>query len=415
VRPYKLTENIFSLYIVHIVRLLLPLLLFPVLVRRVSDDTFSLYILSIAVSAWLSVFVEYGFNISATRDITETEKTEEITKIVSGVHSAKLLLAFLSIFFVALLYQFVPQFNHNILWLLCSWLSSLAIALVPSFYFQGTENTKPLAMSEVISGIVLLVGVFSLVVDESDAEWVPFLFLIARLVTLLVVHAILFKKLSIRIYVFDLKAAVTVLVKGWHCFVLQALASMYTSFNVVMLGFWGDVQAVAIYGAGERLIRAALGFVGQATNAVFPRISRLKHEGCHHFEKYRIFTLIGFAFLGGVGVVFAHILSPHIIYWLFNGELNQAIEVVTLLSWVILVIALSNVLAFQFLLIEKMEKFLNAFVGFGGLLNLVLAYSLVPDWGYMGMAWAWLLVELFILLGLLVTVMWIRLGDRNIA
>ena len=400
----RLLENIISLYFVHIVRLVLPLVLLPLLTRRVSEETFGLYILTLSLALWLSIFVEYGFNLSATREIAKANSTDECVRIVAAVQSAKLLLVIATVPLLFGVHYFVSSIRDHTLWLATAWIVGILISLQPLFYFQGIERTKPLALIEILSGIVLLMMVWGLVSSDADAYWIAIALLISRLIALLLSQSLMLSKLSSSVFQFSFKAGRTALSDGKHIFALQALSALYTSFNIVLMGVWVGAVQIGIYGAAEKLIRAALGFVGQASSAVFPRMNRLKSDHHPKFEAYRFFCLAAFTVIGFVGVACTYLLSDIIVPFIFDNKFNAAIEVLNVLAWVIPAIAISNVLGFQYLLVEKHEKTLSVFVASGGVLNILLAFYLVPRYGYMGMAYSWVAVEWFISIGLSIAV-----------
>ena len=404
----KLAQNIISLYLVHIVRLVLPLVLMPLLTRRVSADVFGLYIFTISLGAWLSLFVEYGFNISGTKDIAVVKEGAKQTKFVSGVYSGKILLLLALCPFVIGVYFLLPLAYENPYWLCAAVISAICSGFMPVFYFQGVENAKPLAVIEVVLGVVFVGVIFHFVNSDADSTAIPAAIMVSRILALLLGLWLLIKKLGIRCLYFSANLGFSALLQGKHCFVLQALTALYTSFNVVLLGYWVNVTGVAVYGASERLLRAGLGFIGQASNALFPRVARLQNEDVKRFNMIRLASLLVFTLLGFLGVVVTHVLAPRVVPWLFNNQLNQAIEVVNVLAWVIPAIAISNVLGFQFLLLERKEKYLNAIIACGGVLNVGLAFILVPKLGYIGMAWSWLVVEWVISLSLICFVLYMH-------
>ena len=82
-----LAKNILILSLVHLVRLLLPLLLIPLLANRISGGEFGVYMYALSFAAWLAIFVEYGFNISSTREIASSVAPEKIRTVIIGTQS----------------------------------------------------------------------------------------------------------------------------------------------------------------------------------------------------------------------------------------------------------------------------------------------------------------------------------------
>lgn len=389
----SLFQNIISLYLIHIVRLIMPLVLLPILSRRVSEETFGLYIFTISLGAWFSLFAEYGFNISGTKDLAVCKERQARINLVSSIYSAKYILLALCLPVCVIIYMFFPLANSNLFWFLSALVFSMSVAMIPTFYFQGIENTRPLALLEVFTGSCFLMFIFVFVKNESDINLIPLAIIITRLASMIVGLSLVVRRLSFRCLSFDLRAGLAALKTGRHCFVLQAMAGLYTSFNVVLLGFWVGAASVAVFGAGERLIRAGLGFIGQLSNALLPRVASVKDNAPNLFRRYRLLSLISFFVVGLFGAVATVVCSPYVVPWLLGDDFIAVVDAVKVLAWVIPAIAISNVLGFQYLLLEKKERYLNGIIAVGGALNIALACMLVPALGYMGMAWSWLAIE----------------------
>jgi len=65
------------------------------------------------------------------------------------------------------------------------------------------------------------------------------------------------------------------LAEGWHLFISMSAMSLYSSTNVVILGFIASPAAVGIFSAALRLIIPVRQLVGQLSTAVYPYVSRM--------------------------------------------------------------------------------------------------------------------------------------------
>lgn len=68
---YKtLVENFGYLTLLQICNLLIPLITYPYLINTLGKDLYGVIIYSQAIVSYLSIFVNWGFNISATKSIS---------------------------------------------------------------------------------------------------------------------------------------------------------------------------------------------------------------------------------------------------------------------------------------------------------------------------------------------------------
>src|SRR6266704_1956721 len=88
-----LRESIFWLSLLQVVNYLLPIATVPYLIRILGASNFGILALAAAVAQWLVVFTDYGFNLSATRQIAiEKDNPEKIDRLVSAVLLIKVVL-----------------------------------------------------------------------------------------------------------------------------------------------------------------------------------------------------------------------------------------------------------------------------------------------------------------------------------
>ena len=126
--------------LVYAIRLILPLMVIPILTRRIMAEDFGVYMYAISFAAWLSIFVEYGFNISATREIASSNSKTEILSVITGTQSAKFLLVLATLPVLLATVFIVPVFEGNMYWAITAWLLGILMALTPIYYFQGRET-----------------------------------------------------------------------------------------------------------------------------------------------------------------------------------------------------------------------------------------------------------------------------------
>lgn len=400
-----LLRNIIILGLVHVVRLVLPLLLIPVLIKRVTAEDFGVYMYAMSFSAWLAIFIEYGFNISSTREIAYASEGGQITSVVAGTQAAKLLLIFATIPFLFVAACLVPVFDGHLFWAIVAWLLGILTALSPIYYFQGRENLKIVGYTEVLSGIVMLGAVYLMVHDSQDFYLLAFIVLAARILSLLILSLRMYhgKKLGLK-DLLNFPEGIARLRSGFNIFVFQAAVSLYTSFNVVFLGFFCSPVEVGIYASAERLMRAGIGFMGQFSNAIFPRLNALNAEDPLKMKKLRSKVLIGFSFMGLCGVFLTWMIAPTIVQYMFAEHAEGVLKVLSILALIVPAISLSNVLGFQYLLVDRREKIFNVIISFAAFINIVMAYFLIKYYQIEGMAISWVAIEWLITIVIGVTV-----------
>lgn len=396
-------KNIAYLYAIQLLRLCLPLALLSVLTKVLTGAQYSVYVYTLASAAWLSIFVEYGFNVSATRRIAAAQAagTQAVRGVLLETQAARWLLAGATLPFLAWATLASSVFAGHAEWAWSAWLLGVMTGLTPTYYFQAISRLRAVALLEVGGGVLTFGVVLLQIHGPDDFWWLCAVLVLVRLVIWQLLDRTMFREHQLRRReCLRAEPGLVALKDGWKIFLVQAAASLYTSFNIVLLGGVSTAHAVAVYGSTERLIRAGVTFIGQATSAIFPKLNALKVSDTRQLARARRLTLLAFA-AGGLAclpVIWA--LAPLISDTLFHGTMPELTTALRLMAFVVPAIAISNVLAIHFLVVDHQEHLVNWIVFAAVPISLVAGYVLAREYGATGMAAAWVAIEWLVSIGL---------------
>ena len=162
-------------------------------------------------------------------------------------------------------------------------------------------------------------------------------------------------------------------------------------------------------------MRAGLGFIGQFSNAIFPRLNALKSTSNVSMEKLRSRLLLIFLLVGIAGMGAALWLAAPVVQYMFNADHAEIESLIKVLSLVVPAIALSNVLGFQYLLVDRHERVFNMIIGAAAMFNIGCGYFLIQSYGVRGMAVSWVTVEWLITLSLMAVVWYFRKAGKSLS
>ncbi len=273
-------------------------------------------------------------------------------------------------------------------------------AFSPIFYFQGKEKLGIVTVAEIIVALLTLSLIAIGIKSASDFEKLPAILLGARAIGLFLMIFRLRQNLDAGDRWFDGSMGLKMIREGFSLFVFQGAVTFYTSFNVVMVGFFCPQTAVGAYAAADKLMKIPLVFIGQASAVVFPRMNSLKADGSVKLRKIRLVALAAFALLGLAATLATILLSPMVIRLLFSGRIEGIDKTLRVMALAAPAIAVNWVLAFHYVVVDKKEKILNYVMATAGLVNIALGYLLIVKMGAIGMAWSWVTVEWLIALAL---------------
>ena len=159
-----IVENFSYLTILQVVSMLIPLITYPYLIRVLGKDTYGLVIFVQAVIGYLVILINFGFNISATKEISiNKDNKKKINEIVSSVFILKGGLFVISSLLILIIINTLPQAKEFKILFLLTMHFCLSEWLFPIWYFQGIEKMKYITILNIINRTIFTVLIFFLI------------------------------------------------------------------------------------------------------------------------------------------------------------------------------------------------------------------------------------------------------------
>ena len=274
----RLLSNFFSLSVLQIFSYVLPLLTLPYLVRVLGVETFGLISFATAFIAFFNILVDYGFNLSATREVSiHRENKDKITEIYSAVLSIKVLLIFLSFMIFSFIIFTFDKFSSHLMLYFITFISVIGQALFPIWYFQGMERMKYITIINISSKVVFTIAIFALVHEESDYLIVPLLNGLGILIGSLYALYIIKKDFNQSFVLQNMQTMKFYFIDSSHFFLSRVSVSIYTSANAFVLGLFTNNTMVGYYSIAEKLYISIQSLYGPITQALYPYVAKEKN------------------------------------------------------------------------------------------------------------------------------------------
>jgi len=402
---YKTLRNIFYSLFGYAWPILFSVLITPVVVHRLGITSYGIYILVNTVTAFLSL-IDLGLNAALTKYIAEYHAKADWESLYGLLNSARSLYVLIGVLgltifvilgrYASLLFhistgtqqQIWPVFLLAGLVFLISSLSMVYVAL--PLALQRYDISTKLNISQLT---LLNLAMLGLVLFGFQLKAI-FLANLGTTVLLLWAYRWYFKKLLPgiklgyawsgaqikKIYEFGLLAAITNLASNSLIQLDRFIVPIFTGPGLL-----------TYYSLPGNVAQKTYGLVGSLGTVFFPLTSAFSATGDlgkikEIYKKlFRNFTLIAAGLTTAI-VIFAYKI---LFYWLGKDFADRGTQILIILALTYFILAVYGSLT-NFLLGMGQVKFLVYFSVSLAILNLVLLLSLVPSFGILGAAWAYL-------------------------
>ena len=392
----RLLSNFFSLSLLQTFTYILPLLTLPYLVRVLGVENFGLVMFAQAFIIFFNILVDFGFNLSATREVSiNRDDKEKITEIFSSVMSIKFILIIVSFVILSVVVFSFEKFSSNWELYLLTFLMIIGQALFPVWYFQGLERMKYITIVNITSKLIFTLAIFAFIQNEDDYMLVPLLnglgFIVGGIYSLWIIYKHFHQK-----FIFQSKETIMIHFKDSSRFFLSRLAaSIYTTANAFVLGLFTNNTMVGYYSISEKLYMGLQSLYGPIAQTLYPYVA--KERNISIFKKI-FYSVIS---VNIIGVTFLYFFGEFIFSLLFTQEIGlESIKVFYILLVANLMTVPSILLGYPFLAALGYTKEANNSVVFGSLIYIFLVISLVifSKISIYNIAYMIIITELFIFL-----------------
>jgi polysaccharide transporter, PST family len=395
---HGLVQNVIALYGVLACTYVLPIITFPYLARVLGPSGWGSVVFAQAIGLVIAVFVEYGFDISASRE-TSRHRNEpgRLAELISGVLGAKCILALLcvsgAIFSRRYTHHVAP--SQTLFWASTAWGVCQGINML--WFFQGLERMRLASALEIGGKVIATLSIFLLVRRPEDGWKVMAAQCVGSIVAHGVTVVLAYREVG---FVWPTQTSVSSALRlGWSMFIFRAVQGLTTSLNGLVLGSVASMAALGEYAGAERITRVFQQALWPVNQALYPRLAQQLHAN----EEGGMKTVrISLYCLGGLGTVFSLIIffgAPLFVHLVLGAAFKDSVPALRVFSLWIPLAAVCTVLTFQLLLPKQLDGQFNFVTMTAAVVSVGGAFLLAPRFQSAGIAWAAVLSQTYTLLG----------------
>lgn len=291
---HNTVQNALYLYAVQFATYAFPLITVPYLSRILNPEKFGLVVYGQAFMWYFIAISEWGFNITATRDIAvHRDDSRKVEEVFSAVVWSKAILTVLGFAIMMGSVFAIPKLRAEWPLFAISFLTVIGTALFPMWLYQGLEKMRHVAIRDFVGKLLATVLIFIVVRQESDYLLAAAVQSGAGVITGAISLAAVPLLFGIHLRKPNRSDMVRALRVGWPVFLSMAALSVLSTTNVMILGLVASAAELGYFMAASRLIVALRMLVGPMVTALYPHISRMAaRSGAEAIQFLRKYALV---------------------------------------------------------------------------------------------------------------------------
>lgn len=392
----KSIQNFIFLFLIQSSNILVSLIAMPILIQAIGVDQFGLVNLSLSIIFLFNVLVSFGYNLSGPREIALSQSSYSLMgEKLSEVLASKLVLAIISFFLLLFLGNGLGFFKEYRWLLLWSTVLLFSEATTTTWFFQGKENMKLVALFNILGKLCYLFLLVWLIKDPTQSFLANFLLGSTALITNLCLLVYIHESLSIKLVLPGFKK----IWQSWKENIMLFFSGLAAHFAVngglIVLSFFASAQVLGLYSLAERIAMVLRIVPTLITQAAYPKASKLYEQDRNSF--YRFVKKVQLSSLGSGFAISMSIygLAPQVIRLLSGDTLTSSIDFLRVLAFLPF-LASMNISNMLIILVTDQKKVLFNATWTFCLYMLSASIILTHLFGGMGLAFSLLSTELFI-------------------
>lgn len=393
----RIIENIFSLSILNVLNMVLPLVTLPYLMKTVGVDKYGAYSIVYSMILYVLLFTEYGFFLSTTKMVSQNrDNINYISRIFSATIVSSLLLSFFPYMILLIISRVVFSTDYMIIFLYGLGII-IGASLNATWLFQGMEKMRYMTIVTFVSKTIFTLLIFACIQSPDDYP-IIMLFNSAGYLVAGLLSVYLAKKEFKIIYILPSGSDIKHQIKeGFYVFVSTIFMNLYRNTNPFILGLFISESSVGIYAGAEKIVKACQAVVSPISNAIYPHYSAA-------FKSNSIIQNLNlikrFAYRMGILLLvlscIVYFCAPLLNYILLSNQDETSILLIRIMIPVVFFGGMNYILGIVGLINLGENKSFVLSVAISGLLSISFLLITVNLWGNISAALAMSVAEMIL-------------------
>lgn len=372
---------------------IISLAIFPYVSRVLGVNLIGRVDFANNIVTYFSLFALFGVSAVGIREIASCgSDREKRSRVFSSIFGFIFFLTLLSLALYIISIFLLPKFYEYKELLFWGAISLFFTSLLIEWLYQGVENFRYIAIRTISIRLLYAISVFLLVKEKSDYQVYYILTVLSVLINALINifysrHFVDFKFKYITLFNYSRE----IISIG----VYKILTSMYTTFNVVFLGYVCSDVEVGYYSTSTKLFYILLGVLTAFTSVMLPRMSALWSANNKEEFKSKLNLSFDLVFMFTLPIIiWSLVFTPQIIKLISGDGFEGAIAPMRIIVPLLFITGVAQIVVIQILMPMKKDRVILIGSFAGACVGLLSNIIWVRSYGAIGTALTLLSAEI---------------------
>ena len=273
----NIVNNTIMLMIFNIAKIVFPFITLPYLTRILTTDSYGTVAYVKTVMSYMQIFVDFGFVLSATKDIVKNKENKNKLEFVIGdTMIARIILGLIGFFVVLILSLALPILKENLLFTMLSYVVVFESIFLMDFLFRGLEKMHVITIRFIVMKLISTALTFVLIKNDSNLLLIPILDILSSSIAILLVFFEI-KKLKLKMHFSGIKNAITSIKKSFIYFISNVTSTSFNALSTIIIGIYVSPTDVAYWSVCMQIIGSIQACYSPISDGIYPEMIRSKN------------------------------------------------------------------------------------------------------------------------------------------
>lgn len=297
----KIVKNTTMLIIFNIAKMVFPFIILPYLTRVLTVETYGSVAYIKTVMNYMQIIVDFGFVLSATKDIVNIRGNKEKMEYVIGdTMIARVIMGLFGFLILILLSITLPILRTNIVYTFLSYLVVFSSIFLMDFLFRGLEEMHVITIRFIVMKIISTALTFIFVKSDSDLLLIPIFDILSSLVAVfLVLYKV--KELKLKMKFSNIKKSLYAIKESFIYFLSNVASTSFNALSTLIIGVQISTTEVAYWSVCMQVIGTIQSCYTPISDGIYPEMIKSKNI---NLIKKIIKLILPFVLIGCISAYF---------------------------------------------------------------------------------------------------------------